>query len=206
MPAEYVPPPLPHLFPQKPSVCLQIDLQANGLLLPMFQWIQSTDVYQNNLLEFALKGSLHSRRVSPIHMPCQIPICVLQGTLQANGLPQFANIHPAGNAPPSPPPMFPSFVLKALSHSRVCLQGTLQANGLPQGIDALIPLFFNGVDESASSLFADNLEMTNFSVPDSLTEYDDYETWSGTTVWQTINGHVWWVVLLIVFLRVWSAL
>jgi hypothetical protein len=71
------------------------------------------------------------------------------------------------------------------------MQGSLQFNGLPVGIDALIPLFFNGVDESASSLFDDNLALSNFTVPDSLIEYDDYEAWQGTTVWQTINGHVW---------------
>ncbi len=72
-----------------------------------------------------------------------------------------------------------------------CPQGTLQSNGLPEGIDALIPLFFNGVDESASSLFDDNLALTNFTVPDYLTDYDDYETWAATIVWQTINGYVW---------------
>ena len=71
------------------------------------------------------------------------------------------------------------------------LQGTLQANGLPMGIDALVPLFFNGVDESASSLFDDNLELSNFTVPDELTDYDDYSAWTGTTTWQTVNGHVW---------------
>lgn len=71
------------------------------------------------------------------------------------------------------------------------LQGTLQSNGLPADIDAIIPLFYNGVDESASSLFDDNVEMTNFTVPDEMTEYDDYTAWTETTTWETINGYVW---------------
>ena len=81
--------------------------------------------------------------------------------------------------------------LNAEFKAAISLQGTLQSNGLPEGIDALIPLFFNGVDESGSTLIDDNLAMTNFTVPDELTEYDDYETWAGTAVWQTINGYVW---------------
>ena len=73
------------------------------------------------------------------------------------------------------------------------MQGILsQKNStLPADIDAIIPLFFNGVDESASTLFDDNLELANFTVPDELTEYDDFTAWSGTTTWQTINGYVW---------------
>lgn len=72
------------------------------------------------------------------------------------------------------------------------LQGVLQNDtGLPANISDIIPLFYNGVDESASSLFDDNVEFSNFTVPDELTEYDDFEAWSETTTWETINGYVW---------------
>lgn len=58
-------------------------------------------------------------------------------------------------------------------------------------MDYEIPLFFNIVDESASSLFDANLAFTNFTEPSELYAYDEWYAWSPTAQWQTINGFSW---------------
>ena len=45
------------------------------------------------------------------------------------------------------------------------------------GVDREIALAYVKLNEQESSLFSDNLLLTNFSVPDYLTDYDDYSAW-----------------------------
>ena len=45
------------------------------------------------------------------------------------------------------------------------------------GVDREIALAYVKLNEQESSLFSDNLLLTNFSVPDYLTDYYDYSAW-----------------------------
>lgn len=73
------------------------------------------------------------------------------------------------------------------------MQGTLTAEGIPEGIDAEQALFYFTIDESASSLFDLNLQITNFTVPDEDQDYDDFTAWQPTVVFYPINGYSWYI-------------
>ena len=68
------------------------------------------------------------------------------------------------------------------------LQGSLNASGAVVGVDREIALAYVKLNEQESSLFADNLALTNFSVPDYLTDYYDYSAWQARrTVTHTVR-------------------
>lgn len=71
------------------------------------------------------------------------------------------------------------------------MQGSLNNSGLPKDVDLEQALFFFTMDESQSSLFQDNLNMQNFTVPDYYEDYSDYETYEAGILFNPINGYAW---------------
>lgn len=86
---------------------------------------------------------------------------------------------------------FPTICFASLTAIPSHMQGELKPDGLPVGVDYMIPLFYNILDESASTLFDDNLALTNFTQPDDTYDYEEYAAWLPTTQWHTINGYSW---------------
>jgi hypothetical protein len=69
----------------------------------------------------------------------------------------------------------------------IFVQGSLGANESIVGVNREITLAFVKLDEQSSSLFGENLRFTNFTVPDYLTDYDDYSAWQASAYFQCIS-------------------